>query len=307
MFVADLHCDTASLLYYTQGDLGHNAGHIDLEKLEKAQYIAQWFAYFIDIKEVKKATLMEELEAMHRYFLEQLEKYKDRIIPVTDYASYMQAKKTGKLGAFLSLEEGQVLEGKLENLEKVYEMGIRMMTLTWNYPNDLGAPHTSFEGLTPFGKEVVDYLNHLPLLIDISHLSESGVKDIRALYKRPIIASHCDARRVYNHTRNLSDATIKQVSESGGLIGINFYSYFLNGTHQSTIEAIVKHIDYLYQKGGEDCIALGTDFDGMNCQLDVCNCGEMDKLITTLSRHYNERILQKLCYENHERIIKEVL
>lgn len=307
MFVADLHCDTASLIYYTKQTLERNTCHIDLQKLKKGHYVAQWFAYFIDTHGIKEKPLMHTIEKMHQYFMQQLSLHQQSIMHVTSFKAYQKAKAEGKIAAFLSLEEGQAIEGDLNNIDKLYDMGIRMMTLTWNYPNDLGYPHSINQGLTAFGRETASYLNELPMLLDISHLSEKGCKDCAEYYKKPLIASHCNAQKVHSHTRNLSDESIGLISQSGGIIGVNFFSNFLDGSGYSKLEDIYRHIDHLYQKGGEDCVALGTDFDGIDCKLDVCNASEMDKLITLLAARYNDRIVEKFCYKNHERILLEVL
>lgn len=306
MPIIDLHCDTASLLFGNQGELKQNDYHVDLEKLSKGQYAAQWFAYFI-YKDGIKGSLMSALEAMDEYFKKQLKINQDHIQLVTSKEEYFSCKRAGKIGAFLSLEEGQTIEGDLENIKKLENMGIRMMNFTWNDANDLGYPHHMNKGLTSFGKEVVEYLNHSPILLDVSHLSCEGMRDVRMLHKKPIIASHCNAFEVWQHTRNLQTEAIRWIAESGGIIGVNFFSEFLGASPISCIDDIIKHVEYIYQIGGEDCLALGTDFDGINCDLEVCNAGKMDKLITKLSCVYNDRIVDKLCYLNAERIIQENL
>lgn len=306
MPIIDFHCDTIDKIYHTQGDLRHNSHHIDLSKLKAAQYAAQWFAVFVDAKEVK-GSLMEKAVEMIAYFKRQLSLYKDDVLLATDYTNYKAIREQQKIAAFLSLEEGQIIEGSLENIQKLYAEGVRLMTLTWNYENDLGYPHWSQKGLTTFGKEAVEYLNALPILLDVSHLSEAALKDIEGLYKKPIIASHCNARHIYNHTRNLTDEAIRCIAKSGGIIGLNFYSVFLDGSSHGTIEAMVKHIDHLYRIGGEACLGIGTDFDGINCTLEVCNAGEMGRLIERLGQSYSEDFIDKLTYKNAERILKENL
>ncbi len=307
MHIIDLHCDTASLIYDEQASLLTNPYHVSIEKMQQAGYSAQWFAFFIHLNQLKGMTPMQKLEAMHAYFLEEVRKYPQAIEIVTDYKGYKQCQEAGKVAAFLSLEEGQVVSGSLSNIDRLVAMGIRLMTLTWNMPNDLGAPHHLTGGLTRFGEEVVAYLNETPILLDISHLSESALACIRELYHKPIIASHSNARGYYNHTRNVSEAAIRQIAESGGIIGTNFYSYFLGDTDTTTLEMLVDAIRYMYQVGGESVLALGTDFDGIDCKLEVCNCSELDKLIHSLGKSFPSSVVEKLCYKNAERVIKENL
>ncbi len=306
MPVIDLHCDTADRLFNEKSNLLMNDYHIDLNKLKKGNYLAQWFALFIDTESVKRP-LMASVRAMYDYLMAQISLHSEDIVFTASYDAYMKAKSMGKIAAFLSIEEGQVIEGQLDNIQKLSDLGIRMMTLTWNYDNDLGASHSSTKGLTRFGKEAAAYLNNTPILADISHLSEAAVKELAGIYKKPIIASHCNARGIYSHTRNLSDDTIHTVADSGGIIGINFYGLFLDGSEKSSLKALTEHIHHIYKIGGEDVIALGTDFDGMNCELEVCNAGEMGKLIDVLVQLYPQSFIDKLTYKNAERIIRENL
>lgn len=303
----DLHCDTASRIYYDKTKLYDNSYHIDITKLRQSNYLAQWFAFFVNTASIGEKSPMEEFQEMYNYFIAEVNNNPKDITVVTNYESYIKAKKEKKIGAFLSLEEGQVLEGDLSHVDKLEDLGIRLMTLTWNFTNSLGHPHTINEGLTDLGKELAKYLNSKKILVDIAHLSKEGMKDIIALYKKPIIASHSNAQGFYNHTRNLDDTTIKAIANSGGVVGVNFYSYFLNDSRHTKIDDLVGVINYLYQVGGEDILALGTDFDGIDCDLEVCNCSEMDKLIVSLSRLYSNKVIEKFSYGNIERVIKETL
>ncbi|MDF2612618.1 MAG: Membrane dipeptidase [Clostridia bacterium] len=306
MPIIDLHCDTIDRIYTEKSSLLTNEYHVDLDKLRTSDYAAQWFAIFIDTKTAKK-TLMELAKEMYDYFMKELVQHGELIEFATNFEEYSRIRSKNKIAAFLSLEEGQIIDGNIENIKKLYDLGVRMMTLTWNYENDLAYPHSSHKGLTAFGKQVVEYLKAIPMLIDISHLSEASVKDIRSIYKRPIIASHCNSRAIYNHTRNLSDDMIRLVADSGGIMGINLYGLFLDGSEVSTINAICKHIEYIYQLGGEDILAFGTDFDGINCDLEVCNAGQMGKLIDALTKLYPQSFIDKLTYKNAERVIMENL
>ncbi len=306
--IIDFHCDTASLIYYHQADLHTNSYHVDLEKMKKANYLAQWFAFFVDIQSLdKEETPYQVFKQMYAYFMAQISQNAECIEVVTDYKGYQACKAQNKLAAFLSLEEGQIIEGKLDNLEDAIAKGSRLMTFTWNYANDLGYPHHQNQGLTPLGKSVATYLNTTPVLLDISHLSESALVDLREYYHKPIIASHSNARSFYQHTRNVSDEGIRLIAESGGVIGTNFYSHFLRDGDLTLIEDLVQNIQRVYKIGGADILALGTDFDGIECQLEVCNCSQMDKLITRLLKSFPSSIVDKITYKNAERLIKENL
>ncbi|MGL4800518.1 MAG: dipeptidase [Cellulosilyticaceae bacterium] len=307
MKLIDFHCDTAEKLYREAGSLFTNDYHVDIEKLHHAGYSAQWFAFFVHLKQLGDKSPMAYLEEMYAYFVDQVAQNQAHIEIVRNYAEYQACHEQGKLAAFLSLEEGQTIEKDLNNLKRLEDMGIRLMTLTWNYANDLAAPHHEEGGLTAFGKEVVAYLNESPILVDVSHLSEQGLREIKELYHKPILASHSNARGVWNHSRNNSDEGIRLIAESGGIIGTNFYSHFLGNTKKTTIPMLIDNIRYLHNVGGEDVLALGTDFDGIDCDLEVCNCKEMDKLINGMLKVFPSSLVEKFCYKNAERIIRENL
>lgn len=306
MPVIDLHADTAEKIYRYKYKLAKNTCHIDIEKLEKGNYLAQWFAIYIDTKGSQKH-YMDKAYDIYFYLLNEIKLNHTRIELATSYKDYERIKKDNKIAAFLSVEEGQIIGDNLSHIDTLYDWGVRMMTLTWNYENLLASPHSINKGLTSYGREVVDYLKQKNILLDISHLSETGVKEIASFYNKPIIASHCNARKLCNHTRNLSDDVILLIAESGGLIGINFYSYFLNGSYDSLIDDILRQVDYLYKLGGKDILALGTDFDGMDCQLEVCNAAEMDKLIYRLSKAYGDDLTEHITYKNFEKLLKKCL
>ncbi|MBU3810190.1 MAG: membrane dipeptidase [Candidatus Niameybacter stercoravium] len=307
MSFIDLHCDTASLIFENKAHLNRNDYHVDIEKMKASHYLAQWFAFFIDIKGLKNTDPFTYLKEMYAYFKAEVEANSDTICIVSTYKDYLKCKAENKIAAFLSLEEGEAIAGLDDPLEKLMELGITMMTLTWNHMNTWGYPHSILKGLTPKGCELLEGLNHTPILLDVSHLSESAFKDITRLYKKPIIASHCNARNYYDHTRNLSDEAMKVIAESGGIIGTNFYSYFLNNSNHTSIEDLLRNMQYVYNQVGEEALAIGSDFDGMSCNLEVCNCGEMDKLMGSMTRIFPMRIIEKICYSNAERIIRENL
>ena len=306
MPVIDLHCDTIDKIYKEQSSLYENKCHVDLVKLKKSNYFAQWFALFIDTQSLKEPPLVIA-KKMYSYFMKELKANHSHIELATSFKEYTEIRKAHKIAAFLSLEEGQIIGGSIDQLQELCHMGVRMMTLTWNYENDLAAPHSSPKGLTDFGRQVVSYLNSSPILMDLSHLSEKAVQEAASLYKKPIIASHCNARGVYGHSRNLSDDTLRCIARSGGIVGLNLYSLFLDGTNHSTFHGLKAHIAHIYRVGGEDVLALGTDFDGMTCDLEVCDAGNMGKLMEALVKLYPQRVIDKLMYQNAERIIKENL
>lgn len=312
MRIVDLHCDTILKIGRAEEpvELRKNNLNVDIEKLKKAKSLAQFFAMFIYLK--GESDPMEKcLEMIDTLYLE-IDKNKEDIALARNYNELMENNKNGKLSAFITIEEGGAIKGKLHNLRNFYRLGVRLITLTWNYPNEIGYPNCMPEymntGLTSFGQEVVNEMNELGMLIDVSHLSDGGFYDVARLSNAPFTASHSNARTMHPHTRNLTDDMIRVLSEKGGVMGINFEREFLGDEPVSRVEDMVKHIRHIKNVGGIDVIAIGSDFDGINQQLELENIGQIDKLISGLQKNgFTENEIEKILYRNALRVIKDVL
>lgn len=187
------------------------------------------------------------------------------------------------------------------------------MTLTWNYENCIGFPQSRKEaehrrGLKEFGIETVERMNDLGMLIDVSHLSEGGFYDVVRYSKKPFVASHSCARALCDHPRNLTDEQLKCIAEAGGVAGVNFYAPFLRKDAEfSAIEDILVHIRYMIRIMGEDFVAFGSDFDGIDCELEMKDYTGFQSLMEGLQREFREETVEKLCYKNVLRVLKEGL
>lgn len=308
----DLHCDTIDKLLEFKNDnkLLSNNHSVDLNKLRKGNCLAQTFALYVDIS---------RYESPHNRCLQMADKFNEEIQLnsniiklATNYSQILKNEQEGKLTALLSIEEGGVLEGKIENLKKFYDIGVRMITLTWNHENEIGYPHNKPDfqqkGLKEFGIQVVNKMNELGMLIDVSHLSDKGFYDVAKLSKNPFIATHSNSRFIKNHSRNLSDDMIRVLSDCGGVMGINFYSSFLGNSKIGSIEDMVKHIKHIRNIGGIDVIALGSDFDGIDCEVEIKDASEMGKLSIALEKEgFTIDDIEKIYYKNALRVIKDVL
>ncbi|KAB3532540.1 membrane dipeptidase [Alkaliphilus pronyensis] len=316
MEVIDLHCDTIYRLYMDKNKYGlkENPYHIDIGKLIKGNSIAQFFALYIDLLKAKELNHRpyEAANKLLKLFCSEVEKNSDVIGIAKNYLELEENIRKGKLSGFLTIEEGGAIEGSIEYLRNFYNEGVRLITLTWNYPNEIGYPNYyeefSDKGLTPFGIEVVEEMNRLGMLVDVSHLSDGGFYDVLKYSKKPIVASHSNARAIKNHSRNLTDHMIKELAEKGGVMGINFCVDFLSNGNISRVEDMVKHIKHIYNIGGIDVIGLGSDFDGIDCSLEIKDFSQMDKLIYALRKNgFTEGEVEKICNGNIKRIIKDVL
>ncbi|AOR23124.1 dipeptidase [Clostridium taeniosporum] len=306
----DLHCDTASKIYYDKLRLKNNVCKVNIDKLKKGEALGQVFAFFID-QDITK-TPFEEFLKLYNNFKKELYNNLSEIEIVTNIKQLEVCNKNNKIGAFLSIEEGEVIEGSIEKLREVYKLEIRIITLTWNYENKLGFPNANYifkeNGLTTLGKELLGEIENLGIIPDASHLSDGGFYDLVKLCKKPFIASHSNARQVTNHPRNLTDEMIKLLSDKGGVMGINFCSSFLGNKEISCIDDILAHIKHIRNVGGIDVIAFGSDFDGIDNEVEIENCSEFYKLYDALKKNgFTEYEIEKIFYKNVKRVFSDVL
>ena len=306
----DLHCDTIMQLlnHPDSGDLYRNTWKIDIEKLQKAHSKVQDFALFINLGETNDP--YGRYEEMRNLCTSQIHLYGEHIQHVLSYQDVESVYKSGKIGALMSIEEGGVLGGDLDKLKQAYQDGVRLITLTWNYPNGLGEPHCGeqHKKLTPKGIEFVEAMQDLGIIVDCSHLNDAGTEQLGDILDVPFVASHSNAREVTAHTRNLPDNLIKLIANKGGVIGLNFAQSFLGTSPVSRIEDIVKHGLYLINKGGEDVVALGTDFDGIKPNTEIKDASEMYRLYDAFKEAgLSVEQCEKLFWKNADRLLKEIL
>lgn len=336
MKVIDLHCDTISKLMRREGEsLGHNSLCVNLEGMEKAGTYAQFFACFVHAISYENEMDKEERErisvnggispeAWSRAFHAVLEMAKridieqnDRIRTATSCGEMMENRRNGYISAVKTVEEGGVLDGDFKRLDTLYDAGIRLMTLTWNYPNCIGFPNSRSEeamgkGLTDFGIELLERMNTLGMIIDVSHLSDGGFWDCIRRSKDPVCASHSNARYLCSHPRNLTDDMLRALGEKGGIAGLNFYPVFLKETGETTVDDIVSHAIHMIDVGGEDLVAVGSDFDGFDNRTHssqwIRGVGDMGLLWSGMKkRGLTERQIDKIMSGNALRFMERVL
>jgi len=290
------------------GDLYRNTWKIDIEKLQKAHSKVQDFALFINLGKTNDP--YGRYEEMRNLCTTQIHLYGEHIQHVLSYQDVKSVYESGKIGALMSIEEGGVLGGDLDKLKQAYQDGVRLITLTWNYPNGLGEPHCGeqHKKLTPKGIEFVEVMQDLGIIVDCSHLNDAGTEQLGDILDVPFVASHSNAREVTAHTRNLPDNLIKLIANKGGVIGLNFAQSFLGTSPVSRIDDIVKHGLYLINKGGEDVVALGTDFDGIKPNTEIKDASEMYRLYDAFKEAgLSVEQCEKLFWKNADRLLKEIL
>ncbi len=334
MNIVDMHCDTISALLAakregrTEETLRQNHLHIDLEKMKRGGYLLQNFALFIHMPDQEDP--FEEALRMADLYEQELAGNRDLIRPAYCYADIERSRREGLMSAVLTVEEGGVCKGDPVYLRTLYRLGVRMLTLTWNFPNELGWPNleqpvggeadfvpdlrkvNAVQGLTETGIEFIREMERLGMIVDVSHLSDKGFWDVERTLSGPFVASHSDARAVCNCCRNLSDEMIRALAEKGGVTGLNFCAAFLEEKEKrgprATIASIVEHAKHIVKVGGEDCLGLGSDFDGIGTHDELPDASCMPLLEEALLKGgFTERQVDKIMGGNVLRLYREVL
>jgi len=318
MKVIDMHCDTFSEIFLAkEKSLYSNDLNIDIQKMQKGGYLLQNFAMFVPLDRVEdpRETAFRMIDIYNR----EMYANREHIGRVLSFADIQKNQDAGKLSSMLTIEEGGVCLGYLRTLRKLYSMGVRMITLTWNFENELGYPNTiaglagydpsKRYGLKEFGFQFVEEMERLGMIVDVSHLSDDGFWDVCKVATRPFVASHSNARSLCYHTRNLTDDMVRALAGRGGVTGLNFCNIFLDADKKiSTIDDTVRHMRYLANVGGIDCVGLGTDFDGIRNELELFNCSQMPRLADAMARDgFTEAEIEKIFYHNVLRVYKDTL
>ena len=321
MKVVDMHCDTIGELWKAEKagkpiSLRSNSLHIDLEKMQKGDYLLQNFAMFVFLGREKDplVNVLEMIDVYNRAMAENA----DIIGPVLNYEDIEKNRAAGKLSGMLTIEEGAVLKGNPYVVRSLYQLGVRMLTLTWNFENEIGYPNTIVKakdydpslhyGLKPEGIEIVREMNRVGMIVDVSHLGDDGFWDVVKYCDGPFVASHSNARAVCNHTRNMTDDMIRALADKGGVMGLNFCGDFLNPNGKSRVEDMVRHAKHIINVGGSDILGLGTDYDGIDGDLELDHCDKMPLLAQEMERQgFSTQQIEKIFHGNVLRLYREVL
>ncbi len=287
-FVGDMHCD--AMMWQRNMNKRHNFGHVDIPRLQEgniafqaftmvtkspdglnndtndansdritglvigqAKPISTWFSLFARAK--NQCNRLRRAANNNEFF--------SLIGSKGEFEQFLEKRKQNRkhVGAFLGAEGGHCLEGNIENVQKLFDLGVRMFGPTHFFDNELGgsAHGVKKDGLTPFGKNVIREMDRLGMIIDISHSSSKIIKDIVSMTDRPIITSHTGVDGTCPSNRNLSDEELQLIAQSGGLVGIGFFEL---ATCANTIQSIVDAMLYTKKIIGVEYICLGSDFDG---------------------------------------------
>lgn len=318
----DLHCDTLMQAWFRRKRQIYHfpSAMLDVERLCRGGAKAQFFAIFLQSLRLKRmlGPLMPKdgdyIDTLAAMFRRTLEAHEDVIAFAGNSRQMEENWSEGKVSAFLTIEDGREVRGKMERLEEYYRMGVRLLGLTWNYPNCFGWPNSADatemkRGLSDFGKDAVEELNRLGILIDVSHLSDGGFWDVARISKKPFVASHSNARAICPHPRNLTDEMIRAVGEAGGVVGLNQCPKFLYpGSSENRIDDLVAHLLHIRNVGGRECAALGSDFDGISGKLTLEGPQDYGKLAAALQKAgLSEEEIEEIYHKNAERVIRDAM
>ncbi|MDR2630676.1 MAG: dipeptidase [Spirochaetaceae bacterium] len=313
----DMHCDTLMLSFIKKLDDIYEIPEamLDIKRMEAAGAMAQFFAVFMP---PRNETLDDVAYIEHCVgtFNTTMARHRDSIVPAGSGSDVEQNLDAGRMSAFLSFEDGRPIDGRLENLDRYYGRGFRLITLTWNGENCFGFPNSRDpdvmgRGLKPFGKDAVRRMNELGMVVDVSHLSDGGFWDVAEISRKPFVASHSNCRALSPHPRNLTDDMIRTLADKGGVAGLNFAPEFLNAGAEggeSTAELISAHARRMIDVGGSECVALGSDFDGTGGNMEIDRVEKMPLLFDRLRRDgLNIEVIEKIAWKNALRVLKDVM
>lgn len=315
MFICDCHCDTLTELYNKNASLYENEQHFDIKRQIALGGGLQFCAIYVP-------TEVFRYQGGLRYTLCLLDKYNQEIKKLhengIDVLQVRTAEDAGnvlkhKAATLLAIEEGGAIDGSLEALRCLYELGVRAMTLTWSNRNDIADginEEATGSGLTLFGKQVVAEMNRLGMLVDVSHISTAGFWSVIETSTKPIIATHSNAKSLCSHPRNLNDEQIKALAQNGGLAGITFAGQFLEEDWRNAcIESVYKHIYYMLNLiGNDDHIGFGSDFDGISHPpYNIQGVQDYKPLTEYLSKYYSDETINKITHQNVINLLQKVL
>ena len=299
----DLHCDTLTRNGWPPYEdvtetLDTPAFQLALSKVPAGTRWVQCFAIFVP-DEVRGEDAAAFFERHAASFRRQAERHRDRMVPCRSLADMEAAGKAGKCAGLLTVEGGAALAGRLERVQALCDAGVRMMTLTWNGPNELASGHDTGNGFSPFGREAVAEMERQGIVVDVSHLNDRGFEELLGFAQKPFAASHSNARSVCGHRRNLPDEFIREMVRREGLIGLTYCRSFLSDDGRGSLDDLYRHVCHFLELGAEKCIALGSDYDGAEVHEDLDSVEKSLRIGEYLTAHgISQDIADGLCFEN---------
>ncbi|MEG1181051.1 MAG: membrane dipeptidase [Oscillospiraceae bacterium] len=298
----DLHCDTATAAY----DRGL---HLDDERLmsstaKKPEEMNHCQAYAIFIPdELRGEQACEYYRKNIDYFKLEAERFSDKLAVCRGIGDIDCAFAENKTAAVLAVEGGAAIGGSCGEIYKMAEDGVKFFTLTWNGENEIGHGCASTGGLKRFGRDAVSALVECGITVDISHLSDEGVYDVLSLTDRPVVATHSNLRSVCAHRRNLTEEMFCELISRNGLVGLNLFTKFISDDEADEC-SFLRHIYRMLELGGENIMAMGSDFDGAAMPRFCSDLRDIDRLYELVEVNFDQIVAQKIFSLNARKFMK---
>lgn len=288
----------------------HNYNHTDIPRLKDGGVDLQFFSVWVSPTQFTNYYL--QAQVMLNIFNSELNQNQTTIAQAKNWNEADSLIQQNKIAAVIGVEGGHHIENSIEKLVNLYNAGMRYMTITWNNSTDWAVSaqdsRSTTVGLSDFGRQVIRTMDSLGIIIDVSHTGIKTIQDILEETQNPIVATHSGVRALRNHYRNLYDWQIQDIANSGGVIGVVFYPYFLNGSSNADIQDVIAHIDYIKNLVGIDYVAIGSDFDGIEVvPLGLEDTSKFPNLTEALFDHgYTREEVEKILYKNFKRVFEQV-
>ena len=309
--VFDAHCDTISRCWREYEDIDSNSGTVSLDRTEMAfgrycQVFALWTADGYTGYPLGGNGVENAYRALLRCFKAQMDRHCGRVVQCRTAEDVTRAHRQGKAAAFLSIEGAELIGCDPARLDEAAKDGVVAINLTWNRANALSGSNAEHpeQGLTPLGKRFAAKMEDLHILADVSHLSEAGFWDVMEQARRPILASHSNAKSVWDHIMNLTDEQITAIIRNQGVVGLNFYKDFVGGSRD--LDMLRAHLDHILELGGAANVGLGGDWDGCDLIGDLPSIDKLSCFYEYLLHHgYHETVVRDLFYNNFMRVVSQ--
>ncbi len=305
-------------------------GHIDLHKARAGNLVGGFFAVYVPSSDLGGDLFKEMLRPAYDIPLPapvdhatalDIARTQVAILKEMEARGYLKICTTvagirstitaGKMAAILHMEGAEAIDAGLEHLAAFHDAGLRSLGPVWSRPTAFahgvpfaypGGPDTG-PGLTDAGRALIRACNDMGILIDLAHLNEAGFRDVAQLSDAPLVATHSNAHGICPHTRNLTDAQLAMIAESGGVVGVNYATAMARPDGRmiadTPLSVLVDHVMYLLDHLGEDGVALGSDFDGAVVPEVMGDASGLPLLVKEMAaRGIGADLMQKICFEN---------
>lgn len=303
----DLHCDTLYECLKENKNLKENDLQISLEKGKNISKWVQCFAIWIP-DEYRGEKALNLFKSAYIKLVKEYLSNNNSMLICREFEDIKTAIDSNRCACIFTVEGSSALGGDLNNIYLMKELGVKIVTLTWNGSSEVGDGIlvSNSQGISDFGKKAVKLMEDNNIIIDVSHASDELFSDILTISKKPFIASHSNSREICSNKRNLTDEQFLEIKNRQGLVGLNFYKLFINEEKDLGFSGLMNHLEHFLSLGGERIVAIGSDFDGCDTINDIDSLIKIENFYEYLLKHnYSEELIDRLffnnCYEFFER------